>query len=249
MCVLSLCHCKKGDTMQIPNHVAIILDGNGRLEKSHGKPRTFVHVQGAKTVEDMCEITYNMGINYFTVYAFSTENWSRPADEVAALMKLLRNYMVNCKKRANQNNMCVRVIGDKTKLDADIQEKIADLEEATKDNTGLHFQIAINYGGRDELRRAMGKIAAKVQAGEMMPEDITEQVIEEHLDTAGLPAPDLLIRTCGEQRISNFLLWQNAYTEFYFTPIAWPDFSKEELEKAVAAYNQRDRKYGGIKEE
>ena len=249
MCVLSLCHCKKGDTMQIPNHVAIILDGNGRWAKAHGKPRTFGHVQGAKTVEDMCEITYNMGINYFTVYAFSTENWSRPADEVAALMKLLRNYMVNCKKRANQNNMCVRVIGDKTKLDADIQEKIADLEEATKDNTGLHFQIAINYGGRDELRRAMGKIAAKVQAGEIMPEDITEQVIEDHLDTAGLPAPDLLIRTCGEQRISNFLLWQNAYTEFYFTPIAWPDFSKEELEKAVAAYNQRDRKYGGIKEE
>lgn len=240
---------RKGKNMQIPNHVAIILDGNGRWAKAHGKPRTFGHVQGAKTVEDMCEITYNMGIRYFTVYAFSTENWSRPADEVAALMKLLRNYMVNCKKRANQNNMCVRVIGDKTKLDEDIREKIADLEEATKNNTGLHFQIAINYGGRDEIRRAMGKIAKKVQDGEIMPADITEQVIEDHLDTTGLPAPDLLIRTCGEQRISNFLLWQNAYTEFYFTPVAWPDFSKEELEKAIAAYNQRDRKYGGIKEE
>ena len=150
---------KGGRTMQIPNHVAIILDGNGRWAKAHGKPRTFGHIQGAKTVEDMCEITYHMGIQYFTVYAFSTENWSRPDEEVSALMKLLRNYMVNCKKRANQNNMCVRVIGDKTRLDADIQEKIADLEEATKNNTGLHFQIAINYGGRDEIRRAVGKIA------------------------------------------------------------------------------------------
>ena len=190
-----------------------------------------------------------MGIQYFTVYAFSTENWSRPDEEVSALMKLLRNYMINCKKRANQNNMCVRVIGDKTGLDADIQEKIADLEEATKNNTGLHFQIAINYGGRDELRRAMQEVAGKVKKGELQPEDITEQVIEDHLDTRGLPSPDLLIRTCGEQRISNFLLWQNAYTEFYFTPVAWPDFSKEELEKAIEAYNQRDRKYGGIKEE
>lgn len=238
-----------GKNMNIPKHVAIILDGNGRWAKQHGKPRTFGHVQGAKTVEDMCEITYNMGIQYFTVYAFSTENWSRPDEEVSALMKLLRNYMINCKKRANQNNMCVRVIGDKTGLDADIQEKIADLEEATKNNTGLHFQIAINYGGRDELRRAMQEVAGKVKKGELQPEDITEQVIEDHLDTRGLPSPDLLIRTCGEQRISNFLLWQNAYTEFYFTPVAWPDFSKEELEKAIEAYNQRDRKYGGIKEE
>lgn len=164
-------------------------------------------------------------------------------------MKLLRNYMVNCKKRANQNNMCVRVIGDKTGLDKDIQDKIADLEEATGNNTGLHFQIAINYGGRDEIRRAMQKIAVKIKNGELQPDEITEQVIEDHLDTCGLPAPDLLIRTCGEQRISNFLLWQNAYTEFYFTPVAWPDFSKEELEKAIVAYNQRDRKYGGIKEE
>ena len=141
------------------------------------------------------------------------------------------------------------MIGDKTRLDADIREKIADLEEATKDNTGLHFQIAINYGGRDEIRRAVAEIARKAANGELQSEDITEDLIEEHLDTAGLPAPDLLIRNCGEQRISNFLLWQNAYTEFYFTPVAWPDFSKEELEKAIAAYNQRDRKYGGVKEE
>ncbi|MGN0156214.1 MAG: isoprenyl transferase [Lachnospiraceae bacterium] len=235
--------------MQIPNHVAIILDGNGRWAKQHGMPRNYGHVQGAKTVEEMCEITYNMGIRYFTVYAFSTENWNRPEEEVNALMKLLRNYMVNCKKRANKNNMCVRVLGDKTRLDADIQEKIADLEEATKNNTGLHFQIAINYGGRDEMTRAMKKIAKEVEEGKLTPGEITEQVVEEHLDTHGLPDPDLLIRTCGEQRISNFLLWQNAYTEFYFTEVAWPDFSKEELEKAIAAYNQRDRKFGKIKEE
>ena len=235
--------------MKIPQHVAIILDGNGRWAKSKGMPRNYGHMQGAKNVEVICEEAYRMGIKYLTVYAFSTENWNRPQDEVDALMKLLRNYMKTCLKTAEKNDMKIRVIGDKTRLDADIQEKIADLEEATKNNTGLHFQIAINYGGRDEIRRAVGKIAHKVQAGELSPEMITEQVIEEHLDTAGIPAPDLLIRTCGEQRISNFLLWQNAYTEFYFTPVAWPDFAKEELEKAIAAYNQRDRKYGGIKEE
>ena len=232
----------------IPKHVAIILDGNGRWAKSKGMPRNYGHIQGAKTVEDICEIAYNMGIQYLTVYAFSTENWNRPDDEVSALMKLLRNYMVNCKKRANQNNMCVRVIGDKTRLDDDIREKINDLEDATKDNTGLHFQIAINYGGRDELRRAMTDIARDVQAGKVNPEEITEQLIDDYLDTHGIPSPDLLIRTCGEQRISNFLLWQNAYTEFYFADVAWPDFSKEELEKAVVAYNQRDRRYGGLKE-
>ena len=236
------------DELVIPKHVAIILDGNGRWAKAKGMPRKYGHIQGAKTVEDICEVAYNMGIQYLTVYAFSTENWNRPDDEVSALMKLLRNYMVNCKKRANQNNMCVRVIGDKTRLDDDIREKINDLEDATKDNTGLHFQIAINYGGRDELRRAMTDIARDVQAGKVNPEEITEQLIDDYLDTHGIPSPDLLIRTCGEQRISNFLLWQNAYTEFYFADVAWPDFSKEELEKAVVAYNQRDRRYGGLKE-
>lgn len=235
--------------MQIPNHVAIILDGNGRWAKQHGMPRNYGHIQGAKTVEDMCEIAYNMGIQYLTVYAFSTENWNRPQDEVSALMKLLRNYMVNCKKRANKNNMRVRVIGDKTGLDEDIREKIEDLEEATKNNTGLQFTIAINYGGRDEIRRAMESMAKQVKEGEISPEEITEDMISGFLDTKGLPEPDLLIRTCGEQRISNFLLWQCAYTEFYFAEVAWPDFNKEELEKAVAAYNQRDRKFGKIKEE
>ncbi len=235
--------------MEIPKHVAIILDGNGRWAKAKGLPRNAGHVQGAKVVEDMCEITWNMGIEYFTVYAFSTENWSRPDDEVKALMKLLRNYMVNAKKRANKNNMCVRVIGDKTGLDPDLQESIADLEEATSKNTGLHFQIAINYGGRDEIRRAVGKIAADVASGKVEADKITADMINNNLDTAGLPDPDLLIRTCGEQRISNFLLWQLAYTEFYFCDVAWPDFNKDELTKAIEAYNTRNRKFGGLKEE
>lgn len=235
--------------MNIPNHVAIILDGNGRWAKAKGMPRNYGHVQGAKTVELICEEAYKMGIKYLTVYAFSTENWNRPKEEVDALMKLLRNYMKNCLKIAEKNNMCVRIIGDKTGLDPDIQESIGKLEAATKKNTGLHFSIAINYGGRDELRRAFIKIANEIKSGEKAPEDITEERISNCLDTYGLPEPDLLIRTCNEQRISNFLLWQLAYTELYFTSVAWPDFSKEELEKAIRAYNQRERRYGLLKEE
>ncbi len=234
------------EDMNIPNHVAIILDGNGRWAKKRGLPRSAGHVQGAKVVEDMCEIVWNKGIRYFTVYAFSTENWNRPDDEVKALMKLLRNYMTGAKKRANKNNMCVRVIGDKTYLDEDLQVSIADLEQATSGNTGLHFQIAINYGGRDEIRRASLKLIEDVNAGRLGMEDIDEAAISDRLDTAGLPDPDLLIRTCGEQRISNFLPWQLAYTEFYFCDVPWPDFTEEELDKAIEAYNRRDRKYGGL---
>ncbi|MBQ8877515.1 MAG: isoprenyl transferase [Lachnospiraceae bacterium] len=235
--------------LKIPNHVAIILDGNGRWAKSKGMPRNYGHVQGAKTVEVICEEAYRMGIQYLTVYAFSTENWNRPQDEVDALMKLLRNYMKTCLTTAKKNRMCVRVIGDKTRLDEDIRSRIAELEESTKDNDGLHFQIALNYGGRDEIVRAVKKLAKEAAEGTLKPSDISEQMISDTLDTAGIPEPDLLIRTCNEQRISNFLLWQLAYTEFYFTPIAWPDFSKEELVKAIEAYNHRDRRYGGIKEE
>ncbi len=234
---------------KVPNHIAIILDGNGRWAKAKGLPRNAGHVQGAKTVETICEDAYKLGVQYLTVYAFSTENWNRPQDEVDALMKLLRNYMKNCLKIAAKNNMCVRVIGDKTRLDADIQESIAKLEEATKENTGLHFSIAINYGGRDEIRRAVTKLAAKAQLGEIAPEDITEEMISKQLDTGDYPDPDLLIRTCNEQRISNFLLWQLAYTELYFTPVPWPDFNKQELIKAIEAYNRRDRRFGALKEE
>ncbi len=233
----------------MPNHVAIILDGNGRWAVAKGMPRKYGHVQGAKAVEIICEEAYRMGIQYLTVYAFSTENWSRPKDEVDALMKLLRNYMKTCLKTAEKNRMCVRVIGDKTGLPEDIRTRIAELEEATKNNDGLHFQIALNYGGRDEIRRCMKKLGEKIAAGELQPKDITEELIEDNLDTCNLPQPDLLIRTCDEKRISNFLLWQLAYTEFYYTPIAWPDFTKDELIKAIEAYNKRDRRYGLVKEE
>lgn len=237
------------EELKMPQHVAIILDGNGRWAKAKGMPRNYGHVQGAKTVEVICEEAYKMGIRYLTVYAFSTENWNRPQDEVDALMKLLRNYMKTCLKTAEKNRMCVRVIGDKTKLDEDIRERIAQLEEATKNNDGLHFTIAINYGGRDEITRAVKRMSLAVKNGELSPEQIDSDTVNSYLDTAGLPDPDLLIRTCNEQRISNFLLWQLAYTEFYFTPVPWPDFSKEELVKAVEAYNHRDRRYGGLKEE
>ena len=230
--------------MNIPDHVAIILDGNGRWAKAKGMPRNYGHIQGAKTVEVICEEAYKMGINYLTVYAFSTENWSRPEDEVDQLMKLLRNYMKTCRQTAKKNNMCVRVIGDKSRLDPDIQESIAALEEASKDNTGLHFQVAINYGSRDEIVRAVNHINEDIAAGKITG-PVTEQLMDEYLDTKGLPAPDLLIRTSGEQRLSNFLLWQLAYTEFYFTDVHWPDFSKEELIRACEAYSSRDRRYGG----
>ena len=234
------------EELKMPRHVAIILDGNGRWAKAKGMPRNYGHVQGAKTVEVICEEAYKMGIQYLTVYAFSTENWNRPQDEVDALMKLLRNYMKTCLKTAEKNRMCVRVLGEKSRLDLDIRTRIQELEEATKNNDGLHFQIAINYGGRDEIVRASRKIAQEVAAGRLAPENVTESTISNLLDTAGIPEPDLLIRTCNEQRFSNFLLWQLAYTEFYFTEVAWPDFTKEELIKAVEAYNHRNRRYGGL---
>ncbi|MDE6638978.1 MAG: isoprenyl transferase [Acetatifactor sp.] len=237
------------EELKMPQHVAIILDGNGRWAKAKGMPRNYGHVQGAKTVETICEEAYRMGIQYLTVYAFSTENWNRPKDEVDALMKLLRNYMKTCLQTAKKNRMCVRVLGEKSRLDEDIRSRIEELERATKDNDGLHFQIAINYGGRDEILRAARKLAGSIEAGELTSGEITEEKFGSFLDTAGIPDPDLLIRTCNEQRISNFLLWQLAYTEFYFTPVPWPDFTKEELIKAVEAYNHRDRRYGGVKEE
>ena len=235
--------------MKVPQHVAIILDGNGRWAKSKGMPRNYGHAQGSKNVERICEDAYKMGIKYLTVYAFSTENWSRPESEVSALMTLLRNYMKTCLKTAEKYRMKVRVIGDKTRLDEDIRIRIAELEEASKNNDGLNFTIAINYGSRDEITRGMRRMAQDIKDGKLDPSDITESSIEGYLDTAGIPDPDLLIRTSGELRLSNFLLWQLAYTEFYFTETPWPDFTKEELEKAIEKYNSRDRRYGGVKEE
>lgn len=231
----------------IPGHVAIILDGNGRWAKAKGMPRNYGHLQGAKAVEDILVDARDLGIKYLTVYAFSTENWSRPESEVSALMTLLRNYLTTSIKKSMKNNVRCRVIGERSRLSADIIAAIEKLEDATKDNTGLTFTIAINYGSRDEITRAVRVIAEDVKDGKVKPEDITESMINDHLDTGYLPDPDLLIRTCGEQRISNFLLWQCAYTEFYYTDIAWPDFNKDELVKAIDAYARRNRKFGGLK--
>ena len=231
---------------KIPAHVAIIMDGNGRWAKKRGLPRTMGHAQGAKVVEQILEDADHMGIRYLTVYAFSTENWTRPGTEVKALMNLLRTYMKTSLAKCAKNNVRIRVIGDKSRLDPDLQDSIRTLEEATKNNTGIGFQIAINYGSRDEMVRAVQAAAQKVKDGELRPEDITENFLSDSLDTCGIPDPDLLIRTGGEQRISNFLLWQTAYSELYFCDAAWPDFNKAELEKAVDAFNHRERRYGGL---
>ena len=234
--------------MNIPQHIAIILDGNGRWAKKKGMPRNFGHTQGSKNVERICEDAYKMGVKYLTVYAFSTENWKRPKEEVDALMNLLRNYMKTCLKTAEKNRMRVRVLGDKTALDDDIRSRIAELEEATKNNDGLNFQIALNYGSRDEMIRAMKSMYMDMKDGKVEAEQIDEKLFESYLDTHDIPDPDLMIRTSGEQRLSNYLLWQLAYSEFYFTDVLWPDFTKEDLAEAIAYYNGRDRRFGGVKE-
>ena len=235
--------------MKIPQHVAIILDGNGRWAKSKGMPRNYGHAQGSKNVERICEEAWRMGIKYLTVYAFSTENWNRPKDEVDALMKLLRNYMKTCLKTAAKNDMKVRVIGDIEPLDEDIKKRIGELEAATVDNGGLNFTIDLNYGSRDEMTRAARRMAQDCADGKLDPDKIDESVFESYLDTHGIPDPDLMIRTSGEQRLSNYLLWQLAYSEFYFTDVPWPDFTKDELVKAVEEYNHRHRRFGGVEEE
>ena len=236
----------KDEKLDVPKHVAIILDGNGRWAKKRNMPRNYGHVQGSKTVEQIIEDGYKMGIEYITVYAFSTENWKRSEDEVDALMKLLGKYLIDCIERSTKNNMQVRVIGDKSGLDGKLVDRINELEEATKNATGLKFTIAINYGGRDEIRRAVTNIAEDVLNQKLKPEDITEDLINSKLDTAGLPDPDLLIRTSGEERLSNFLPWQLAYTEFCFTDVLWPDFDKYDLLTAIRYYNGKERRFGGV---
>lgn len=235
--------------MNVPEHIAIILDGNGRWAKKRGMPRGYGHIKGCENLEKICDIVRDMGVKYLTVYAFSTENWKRSREEIDGLMKLFRSYLKRCKKSAKKNNMRVKIIGDPSAFAPDIQESIRDLKEYSKDFDHIYFQIALNYGGRDELVRASRKLAQAVKDGKIAPEEITEETVEQFLDTAGIPDPDLLIRTSGEQRLSNYLLWQLAYTEFYFTDVPWPDFDKAELEKAIAKYNERDRRYGGVKEE
>ena len=234
--------------MSTPEHIAIILDGNGRWAKSKGMPRNYGHTVGAKNVENICKAANDLGVKYLTLYAFSTENWNRPESEVAALMKLLESYLKNCIKTANKNNMRVRVIGEISRLSENFQEKIRNLEEVSSVNTGLNLTIAINYGSRDELTRAAQKMAKDCAEGKIKAEEIDESVFETYLDTHGIPDPDMMIRTSGEQRLSNYLLWQLAYSEFYFTDVPWPDFTKEELVKAIEEYNHRHRRFGKVEE-
>ncbi|PHU34911.1 isoprenyl transferase [Pseudobutyrivibrio ruminis] len=232
--------------MNVPEHIAIILDGNGRWAKAKGMPRTYGHTVGAKNVETICRAAHDMGVKYVTMYAFSTENWSRPADEVKALMKLLGEYIKTCMKTAKKDNLRVRFIGDLSKLDDKLRANIKELTDYSSQFTGLTLTIAINYGSRDEMTRAIRNLASDVKAGEIQPEDINEELFSSYLDTKDIPDPDFMIRTSGEQRLSNYLLWQLAYAEFYFTPVAWPDFTPDELKKAIEEYDKRNRRFGGI---
>ena len=234
------------DEYKIPQHVAIILDGNGRWAKKRHMPRNFGHKAGADNLEQVIEDAWDLGIKYLTVYAFSTENWKRSVEEVTGLMTILRDFLKKSIDKANKNNMRVRILGKRDRLDADIIAAIDDLEEATKNNTGIQFNVALNYGGRDEITRAVKKIAEEVSKGEISLDDITEECVSQHLDTADIPDPDLLIRTSGELRTSNFLPWQLSYSEFYFCDTLWPDFDKEALKKAIDYYNGRERRFGGV---
>ena len=231
----------------LPNHIGIILDGNGRWAKKRGMPRSYGHVVGCDNLEKMCNIICGMGIKYLTVYAFSTENWKRSPDEIKTLMNLFRRYLKRCIKSAHKNKMRVRIIGDPTALEEDIQDSIRLLESESAGYSNMFFQIALNYGGRDEILRAVSKIAEDAKNGRITDEKMTEEQFSSYLDTADIPDPDLIIRTSGEQRISNFLLWQIAYSEFYFTDTPWPAFNRDELEKALEYYRNRDRRFGNAK--
>ncbi|MBQ1931045.1 MAG: isoprenyl transferase [Lachnospiraceae bacterium] len=235
------------ENLRIPAHVAIIMDGNGRWAKKRGLPRKMGHVEGCKVVEQTVEDAARLGIQYLTVYAFSTENWKRSEDEVDALMQLFRYYAKRLLKIANENNVRVKFIGDISRFAPDIIEGIRSLEETSAKNTGLTFCIAVNYGSRDEIRRGMTRMMEDCREGKILPSEVTEETISSYLDTADMPDPDLLIRTSGEERLSNFLLWQLAYSEFYFADVLWPDFNKDELVKAIEAYNGRDRRFGNAK--
>lgn len=232
--------------MNIPNHIAIILDGNGRWAKKKNLPRAMGHKTGCEALEKTVENCARLGVKYLTVYGFSTENWKRSKEEVSALMQLFRFYMKRLLKIASENNVRVKMIGDKSKFDKDIIEGVDKLVETTKNNTGLTFVFAINYGARDEITRAVRDLLNDYKLGKISYiENIDESFFERYLDTYPDPDPDLLIRTSGELRISNYLLWQIAYSEIYVTDVLWPDFDMTELENAIKAYNKRERRFGG----
>ena len=233
------------DYEKLPKHIAIIMDGNGRWATKRALPRKAGHKAGASALEKVIESAREMGIEHLSVYAFSTENWKRSPQEVADIMNLLRQYLTTYFTRFLKDNVRMKVIGDIHRLDKDIQDKIIEIEELSKNKDGMIVNIALNYGGRDELRRCVQALAKEVEAGELQAEDISEEMIASHLDTFRSPDPELLIRTSGEERISNFMLWQIAYSELYFTDVLWPDFGEEELKKAIYYYQNRDRRFGG----
>ena len=232
----------------VPKHMAIILDGNGRWAAERGKPRMFGHQEGMINVKHVAEIASKKGIEVLTLYAFSTENWKRAADEVAFLMKLPIRFFDEFAPVLMELNIAMEIIGNKKGLPKELQRAIENIETLTGKNSGMKLLIALNYGSQDELKRMVKQIATRVKHKELTVDDINEQLIEEHLFTKGLPPVDLLVRTSGEQRISNFLLWQIAYSELYFTETPWPEFKEAELDKAIAAYGQRNRRFGGIKQ-
>ena len=232
------------DKNNMPKHIAIIMDGNRRWAKAKGKPASFGHKEGAKTLEKIVRYANKIGLGYITVYAFSTENWKRTKDEVKALMLLLQNYLDDYSKSADTENIRVKILGDISALSEGMQKSIINCMERTKDNTGVTFNIALNYGGRNEILKAVKEIAKKVKNGEIDVDDIEEETISEHLYTKNEPDPDLVIRTSGELRLSNFLTWQSVYSELLFVQKNWPDFEEEDLDKAIVEYQKRTRKFG-----
>ncbi|SOB90222.1 isoprenyl transferase [Thalassospira xiamenensis] len=234
------------DLQVVPRHVAIIMDGNGRWAKLRGKPRTMGHRSGVDAVRRTVEAAAEIGIEYLTLYGFSTENWKRPESEVSDLMGLLRLFIKRELATLHKNGVRIRIIGDRTRFDDDIRVLLANAEERTQGNTRLNLTIALSYGARAEITDAVRLIAQKVAAGEIRSDAIDENMVEAHLTTVGMPDPDLLIRTSGEQRISNFLLWQSAYTEFVFDQVLWPDFGREHLEKAIENFAGRERRFGAV---
>ena len=227
-----------------PRHVAVIMDGNGRWARKKGHPRVFGHKYGAERVRDIVEFAGQKGVKYLTLYAFSDENWRRPVEEVGAIMHLLEHYLRKERRTLLEKNVRFKTVGDLSRLSIGLQKLIAETVDMLDGNTGLTLIVAVSYGGRAEITRAVKKIADKVFAGELNPDQIDQELISRHLDTDNIPDPDLLIRTSGELRISNFLLWQSAYTEFYFTDVNWPDFDGVEFEKALLAYGNRERRFG-----
>lgn len=236
---------EKPQTPEMPNHIAIIMDGNGRWAKSRGLSRSAGHREGAKTVERIAEHCRQIGVRYLTLYAFSTENWNRPKEEVDAIFNLLRRYLADIEKRKNDTARMV-FLGDRTALAPDIQERMALCERESQNHTGMTLSIAINYGGRDEILRAARKLAERAKDGLLDPAETDEAAFSRELDTAGQPDPDLVIRPSGEMRLSNFLLWQTAYSEFVSMDVLWPDFTTADLDRAIAEYQKRSRRFGGV---